>query len=102
MIRPPPRFTLFPYPTLFPTHRARQPPRGGLARRRIEDAADRDAHAAVAAVEPAPAAPDRKSTRLNSSHGYISYAAFCFKKKMRVPEATVVSSLECVRTAQAA
>src|SRR2546422_6635675 len=24
---------------------------------------------------------DRKSTRLNSSHGYISYAVFCFKKK---------------------
>src|SRR2546422_11659333 len=26
---------------------------------------------------------DRKSTRLNSSHGYISYAVFCFKKKNR-------------------
>src|SRR6266436_6938566 len=25
--------------------------------------------------------PDRKSTRLNSSHGYISYAVFCLKKK---------------------
>src|SRR2546422_1527688 len=30
---------------------------------------------------PAPPAPDRKSTRLNSSHGYISYAVFCLKKK---------------------
>src|SRR5712675_2996088 len=29
----------------------------------------------------APAEPDRKSTRLNSSHGYISYAVFCLKKK---------------------
>src|SRR2546422_2073547 len=29
----------------------------------------------------APPAPDRKSTRLNSSHGYISYAVFCLKKK---------------------
>src|SRR2546429_6307691 len=28
-----------------------------------------------------PAARDRKSTRLNSSHGYISYAVFCLKKK---------------------
>src|SRR6266436_8340694 len=28
-----------------------------------------------------PAAADRKSTRLNSSHGYISYAVFCLKKK---------------------
>src|SRR2546422_1093143 len=26
---------------------------------------------------------DRKSTRLNSSHGYISYAVFCLKKKIR-------------------
>src|SRR2546422_8386204 len=26
---------------------------------------------------------DRKSTRLNSSHGYISYAVFCLKKKKR-------------------
>src|ERR1041385_5784585 len=28
--------------------------------------------------------PDRKSTRLNSSHGYISYAVFCFKKKTSI------------------
>src|SRR2546422_5804126 len=28
---------------------------------------------------------DRKSTRLNSSHGYISYAVFCLKKKLRKP-----------------
>src|SRR2546422_8344188 len=28
---------------------------------------------------------DRKSTRLNSSHGYISYAVFCLKKKKRIP-----------------
>src|SRR2546422_10775885 len=32
---------------------------------------------------PALAAPDRKSTRLNSSHGYISYAVFCLKKKKK-------------------
>src|SRR3989449_1181017 len=29
-------------------------------------------------------APDRKSTRLNSSHGYISYAVFCLKKKKKI------------------
>src|SRR2546422_2058184 len=29
---------------------------------------------------------DRKSTRLNSSHGYISYAVFCLKKKKRLPK----------------
>src|SRR2546422_8192605 len=28
--------------------------------------------------------PDRKSTRLNSSHGYISYAVFCLKKKKKI------------------
>src|SRR2546422_10351624 len=31
----------------------------------------------------APAGEDRKSTRLNSSHGYISYAVFCLKKKKK-------------------
>src|SRR2546422_3632502 len=31
--------------------------------------------------------PDRKSTRLNSSHGYISYAVFCLKKKKKQREA---------------
>src|SRR2546429_9921116 len=32
--------------------------------------------------------PDRKSTRLNSSHGYISYAVFCLKKKKNKPNST--------------
>src|SRR2546422_5664355 len=36
---------------------------------------------AVSRVRPCPAESDRKSTRLNSSHGYISYAVFCLKKK---------------------
>src|SRR2546422_8609055 len=34
-------------------------------------------------VSPTPVQPDRKSTRLNSSHGYISYAVFCLKKKKK-------------------
>src|SRR2546422_4490775 len=33
-------------------------------------------------------APDRKSTRLNSSHGYISYAVFCLKKKKKANQPT--------------
>src|SRR2546430_5216976 len=33
------------------------------------------------AIPTAAAAPDRKSTRLNSSHSQISYAVFCLKKK---------------------
>src|SRR2546429_3594281 len=70
MIRRPPRSTLFPYTTLFRSH-------SSLTGR------------------PTPSIPvwlncmarviswsrDRKSTRLNSSHGYISYAVFCLQKK---------------------
>src|SRR2546429_3982043 len=71
MIRRPPRSTLFPYTTLF---RSGAIPyivggvRLGIAYGwRALIAAEIDA--------------DRKSTRLNSSHGYISYAVFCLKKK---------------------
>src|ERR1041385_9371992 len=65
MIRRPPRSTLFPYTTLF-----RSP-------------TDFFAHASVLVLpnQKQFVVPDRKSTRLNSSHGYISYAAFCLKKK---------------------
>src|SRR3712207_9304541 len=79
MIRRPPRSTLFPYTTLF---RSR-------AGERLACAADprrRDPRlppgAAVAVAGAARARRrDRKSTRLNSSHANISYAAFCLKKK---------------------
>src|SRR2546422_1703432 len=37
--------------------------------------------------------PDRKSTRLNSSHGYISYAVFCLKKKKKMTPNGVVSTI---------
>src|SRR2546422_8735725 len=88
MIRRPPRSTLFPYTTLFrsqvrrkyrlphhqhPERRIRialqelfdcgGPPQTGRSSRRKKE--------------------DRKSTRLNSSHGYISYAVFCLKKKKK-------------------
>src|SRR2546422_4792030 len=36
---------------------------------------------------------DRKSTRLNSSHGYISYAVFCLKKKKRTERAARVTRI---------
>src|SRR2546422_11347840 len=40
---------------------------------------------------PAAGAPgDRKSTRLNSSHGYISYAVFCLKKKKKTDRKTML------------
>src|SRR2546422_2830526 len=38
-----------------------------------------------------PVTRDRKSTRLNSSHGYISYAVFCLKKKKRFTSASTMS-----------
>src|SRR2546429_6424223 len=69
MIRRPPRSTLFPYTTLFRSLRE-----GGPL------TCDRDSRLrATRAVYLADG--DRKSTRLNSSHGYISYAVFCLKKK---------------------
>src|SRR2546422_6953629 len=50
---------------------------------RDEPGEDPEADDGADAVQAAPAAEqrDRKSTRLNSSHGYISYAVFCLKKK---------------------
>src|SRR2546429_6736581 len=78
MIRRPPRSTLFPYTTLFRS-RARPgtpyaQPRGarGRAGRSPTESAGRHSGGR---------SRDRKSTRLNSSHGYISYAVFCLKKK---------------------
>src|SRR2546422_7983996 len=69
MIRRPPRSTLFPYTTLF---RSRRPVR---ARRLRADFPEYDRVSGRWR--------DRKSTRLNSSHGYISYAVFCLKKKKK-------------------
>src|SRR2546422_1304605 len=71
MIRRPPRSTLFPYTTLF-----RSPGITVFYVRlnfRIDCVLER----------PLRALRDRKSTRLNSSHGYISYAVFCLKKKKK-------------------
>src|SRR2546422_5070232 len=75
MIRRPPRSTLFPYTTLFRSASRRSPTRA--ARRRATSSS------ASAIPGPASGCRDRKSTRLNSSHGYISYAVFCLKKKNR-------------------
>src|SRR2546422_8594888 len=83
MIRRPPRSTLFPYTTLFRSHVAAPHDRRGMIRipaKRLPHVAGgvgivRD-HGTKRVHE-----QDRKSTRLNSSHGYISYAVFCLKKK---------------------
>src|SRR2546429_7347465 len=76
MIRRPPRSTLFPYTTLFRSEpRRRHRPVDGRDGLRPLSPARR------ASARPRRRALDRKSTRLNSSHGYISYAVFCLKKK---------------------
>src|SRR2546422_5316530 len=87
MIRRPPRSTLFPYTTLFRSHRGEHACQEELRKHderkellhgplvgdvREDQQTERSAHEAD---------EDRKSTRLNSSHGYISYAVFCLKKK---------------------
>src|SRR3712207_8714359 len=92
MIRRPPRSTLFPYTTLF-----RSTAGGRRGPGRLEEllagrdevvgpGADplgvQDQHVAVGGEEvDEQLEPDRKSTRLNSSHANISYAVFCLKKK---------------------
>src|SRR2546422_6128888 len=92
MIRRPPRSTLFPYTTLFRSVDARletvadwkEPFREGvvyyLKDGRVRGALMWNTWGQVDHAR----ALDRKSTRLNSSHGYISYAVFCFKKKSPV------------------
>src|SRR2546429_1881608 len=43
-----------------------------------------------------PISIDRKSTRLNSSHGYISYAVFCLKKKKKTDTTIAMTILEII------
>src|SRR2546429_2176015 len=80
MIRRPPRSTLFPYTTLF-----RSRVRTTLVAFRVCCIWSR-AGPPTSSLDSRPISQetiqtDRKSTRLNSSHGYISYAVFCLKKK---------------------
>src|SRR3712207_8010817 len=102
MIRRPPRSTLFPYTTLFrsPVRLRRPRPRqralrvaAGLpavaGQRPLRDPADQPAPAAGGVERPGPRGPDRKSTRLNSSHANISYAVFCLKNKTVGPLASL-------------
>src|SRR5687768_18075471 len=87
MIRRPPRSTLFPYTTLFrspesaPESRPRDDPR--RACQRSDAGSGITPAAAFVSTNASIAGTDRKSTRLNSSHGYISYAVFCLKKKIK-------------------
>src|SRR5947209_17167514 len=78
MIRRPPRSTLFPYTTLFRSGVLDSVPAG----ERLGVAARRRGHG----EQLRPRHPDRKSTRLNSSHANISYAVFCLKKKKKTKQ----------------
>src|SRR2546422_7597521 len=96
MIRRPPRSTLFPYTTLFRSWRwfARAPLNNAvvIAQRlyrmnlnlfeEIYVHSNADLKETIRAIQ-VRVFTDRKSTRLNSSHGYISYAVFCLKKKKK-------------------
>src|SRR2546429_7253004 len=105
MIRRPPRSTLFPYTTLF---RSTLPDVAGqlaivanragtginMKVRALADGVNSMTIQLDQALKMAHEAPpdkdkDRKSTRLNSSHGYISYAVFCLKKKKEEPRQPV-------------
>src|SRR2546422_7476186 len=92
MIRRPPRSTLFPYTTLFRSIHMYltdtlesphiDPPQPPLMADRLTEEQRRARR--VNAQVPVFVCIDRKSTRLNSSHGYISYAVFCLKKKNKL------------------
>src|SRR2546422_6217727 len=100
MIRRPPRSTLFPYTTLFRSlenlemgaYTVAEPARVAAALARVyelfpvlfERRRQKAGTLSGAVARRGPGtARDRKSTRLNSSHGYISYAVFCLKKKKK-------------------
>src|SRR2546422_2461790 len=76
MIRRPPRSTLFPYTTLFRSGSGETAITTGSVENNAVVSNGGDGNYATARER-----QDRKSTRLNSSHGYISYAVFCLKKK---------------------
>src|SRR5690606_42098932 len=86
MIRRPPRSTLFPYTTLFRSHRRdvdRATPPHLRPRHRQRSPGPRRSRMV-----------DRKSTRLNSSHVKISYAVFCLKKKKKEKKVRINDSIE--------
>src|SRR5260221_3230041 len=94
MIRRPPRSTLFPYTTLFRSENlgGAQECQGG-ARAGAQRQSLGRARGLDNLYDVSENLVDRKSTRLNSSHTVISYAAFCLKKKNSptAPRATFIS-----------
>src|SRR2546429_2803009 len=88
MIRRPPRSTLFPYTTLFRSIekllKGAQAQVVAFERFEVGAGIEKRQDDFVAEVMAQVKGADRKSTRLNSSHGYISYAVFCLKKKKKL------------------
>src|SRR2546422_4677924 len=90
MIRRPPRSTLFPYTTLFRSGEAHTAV-GYINKSKWDWSGAEKEFKRALELDPNSAEAnklyisylDRKSTRLNSSHGYISYAVFCLKKKKK-------------------
>src|SRR5436190_18160584 len=93
-LRRPPRFTLFPYTTLF---RSRTETSEGGARWTLIRGSSvplRGGRRAGRCACPSACPPgDRKSTRLNSSHTVISYAVFCLKKKKVTGRLSIVGQV---------
>src|SRR5438034_5336680 len=83
MLRRPPRSTLFPYTTLFRSDLEADDIEVYEDGARQKVTAFRLVEGARQETEASEAEPDRKSTRLNSSHTVISYAVFCLKKKKK-------------------
>src|SRR5439155_24533305 len=92
ILRPHPSSTLFPYTTLFRSLPDRYGPfkvrqrEGRLAVTAVKRTQEREERCVLRDRQELSIAggPDRKSTRLNSSHVAISYAVFCLKKKKRI------------------
>src|SRR5207245_9595749 len=78
-VRRSPCFTLFPYTTLFRSRRHLRP----RHRFQLVLLCQRHGRGATRSRAGGETGRDRKSTRLNSSHGSISYAVFCLKKKKK-------------------
>src|SRR2546429_5229103 len=102
MIRRPPRSTLFPYTTLFRSRRGR----GNREVAELHTSNRRQSRRGGAGGDAVQIRPlvaelrddelrDRKSTRLNSSHGYISYAVFCLKKKNKADTLLSQHRIQC-------
>src|SRR2546430_6889649 len=98
MIRRPPRSTLFPYTTLFRSQGFNAEESQKMAERLAENPeqlVQAMAQSELGLSEHRFPNPDRKSTRLNSSHSQISYAVFCLKKK-KEPQHSLGTQLDLI------